>query len=115
MQKTLCNSSSPLLVLVGATGPPPEDFRQLRVFPTAEDILTRQAPFLRQNLLDEGYVDKEHYLDVWVRLLREDYIKPIREGVRTYHGLQTNRKTNYRLQARQKSPKFTHLLCIQKS
>ncbi|KAL9983501.1 hypothetical protein ACROYT_G005684 [Oculina patagonica] len=60
---------------------PPEDFRRLRVVPTQEDILSRGRPFLRRNKVDGSYHDAEHYLDVQFRLLREDFVRPLREGI----------------------------------
>ena len=60
---------------------PPEDFRALSVIPTQEDILTGKRPFLRRNKIDGSYNDAEHYLDVQFRLLREDFMRPLREGI----------------------------------
>ncbi|XP_049873324.1 NFX1-type zinc finger-containing protein 1-like isoform X3 [Pectinophora gossypiella] len=59
---------------------PPKDFRVLSVVPTLEDLL-EQRPFVRPNIVDGSYSDVEHYLDVQFRLLREDYIGPLREGI----------------------------------
>ena len=60
---------------------PPEDFRRLSVVPTQEDILSGERPFLRRNKIDGSYNDVEHYLDVQFRLLREDFVRPLREGI----------------------------------
>ena len=60
---------------------PPEDFRWLSVVPTQEDILSEGRPFLRRNKIDGSYNDAEHYLDVQFRLLREDFVRPLREGI----------------------------------
>ena len=60
---------------------PPDDFRDLSVIPTQEDILTGERPFLRRNKVDGSYHDAEHYLDVQFRLLREDFVRPLREGI----------------------------------
>ena len=60
---------------------PPDDFRELSVIPTQEDILTAERPFLRRNKIDGSYHDAEHYLDVQFRLLREDVMRPLREGI----------------------------------
>ena len=60
---------------------PPKDFRELSVIPTQEDILTGERPFLRRNKIDGSYHDAEHYLDVQFRLLREDFVRPLREGI----------------------------------
>ena len=60
---------------------PPDDFRRLSVVPTQEDILSGERPFLRRNKIDGSYNDVEHYLDVQFRLLREDFVRPLREGI----------------------------------
>ena len=60
---------------------PPEDFRELSVNPTHEDIITREEPFLRENKIEGHYDSEEHYLDVQFRLLREDFIRPLRDGI----------------------------------
>ena len=60
---------------------PPDDYKSIPVFPRAEDIFPDKPPFLRKNIVCGRYVDVTHYLDVQFRLLREDYIAPIRDGV----------------------------------
>lgn len=62
---------------------PPEDFRVLSVYPTSFDI-KYQRPFLRPNITKGAYQSVEHYLDVQFRLLREDFIAPLREGIKCY-------------------------------
>ena len=61
---------------------PPEKFREISVIPKAEDLKIHKEPFLRVNVVDGSYNDQEHYLDVQFRLLREDFILPLREGIR---------------------------------
>ncbi|XP_013143932.1 PREDICTED: NFX1-type zinc finger-containing protein 1-like [Papilio polytes] len=61
-------------------GDPPENFRELSVIPSPEELL-EQRPFLRPNIVDGAYRDQEHYLDVQFRLLREDCYGPLREGI----------------------------------
>ncbi|XP_034243136.1 NFX1-type zinc finger-containing protein 1-like [Thrips palmi] len=65
-------------------GPPPEDFRELPVFPTVEDLTLLHRPYLRANKVQGAYDDANHYLDVQFRLLREDFIRPLRDGIREY-------------------------------
>ena len=60
---------------------PPDNFRDYSVIPTQQDILTGERPFLRRNKTDGSYNDAEHYLDVQFRLLREDFVRPLREGI----------------------------------
>ena len=66
---------------VEAVGPPPEDFRGLTIIPHHGDIFTEKAPYLRKNIVQGGYQDLNHYLDVQFRLLREDFFRPLREGI----------------------------------
>ena len=61
--------------------PPPDDYRSIPIFPRREDIFPENPPFLRKNIIRGRYTDVTHYLDVQFRLLREDYIAPIRNGV----------------------------------
>lgn len=67
---------------------PPDDFRAVSVVPTATELLTNKQPFLRKNKAYGSYNDTEHYLDIQFRLLREDYIAPLRESIHEY-------KTNF--------------------
>ncbi|CAH1269007.1 ZNFX1 [Branchiostoma lanceolatum] len=60
---------------------PPDDFRRLPVIPTYEDIHTDKDPFLRPNIVRGRYPDVDTYLDVQFRLLREDFVRPLREGI----------------------------------
>lgn len=69
---------------------PPEDFRVLSVYPTPFDM-NYQRPFLRPNITKGAYQSVEHYLDVQFRLLREDFIAPLREGIKCYKENNTNR------------------------
>ena len=59
---------------------PPQNFRELSVIPQAVDLCFR--PFLRENITDRKFKDLEHYLDVQFRLLREDFVMPLRDGIR---------------------------------
>ncbi|KAK3589654.1 hypothetical protein CHS0354_015152 [Potamilus streckersoni] len=63
---------------------PPEDFREINVFPKTEDIIRNEDPFLRKNRPVGGYDSLDHYLDVQFRLLREDFIAPLRDGIFDY-------------------------------
>ena len=60
---------------------PPNDFTKMSIKPTFNDILSEQVPFLRKNIINGAYRDLQHYLDVHFRLLREDYMQPLRDGV----------------------------------
>ena len=59
---------------------PPNDFTEMTIVPTFADIITDQKTFLRKNITNGAYRNVHHYLDVQFRLLREDYLCPLREG-----------------------------------
>jgi hypothetical protein len=61
---------------------PPNDFSKMSIIPNASDIKDDLKPFLRENIVDGAYKDVHHYLDVQFRLLREDYMKPLRKGIK---------------------------------
>ena len=80
---------------------PPQNFRQLSVIPQLSDLCS--SPFLRENITDRKFRDLDHYLDVQFRLLREDFVIPLRNGIKQLwkgsHHLDTNpaikiRRTN---------------------
>ena len=66
---------------IDIVGSPPEDFRELTIVPHRDDIFTEKKPFLRKNLVQGAYENLDHYLDVQFRLLREDFLRPLREGI----------------------------------
>ena len=72
-------------VITDDNSEPPENFRKLSVIPTREDIIAQQdqdqEPFLRRNKIHGHYHNEEHYLDVQFRLLREDFLRPLRVGI----------------------------------
>ena len=63
---------------------PPDNFRRLSVIPGHNDLCSGVEPFLRPNLVAGRYPDVETYLDVQFRLLREDFFRPLREGLQEY-------------------------------
>ncbi|WAR28363.1 ZNFX1-like protein [Mya arenaria] len=63
---------------------PADDFRMIPVLPTNDEIKGYVLPFLRKNVTEGDYMDLDHYLDVQFRLLREDYVGPLREGIIQY-------------------------------
>ena len=64
--------------------PPPDDFKKISIYPNETEINSEEKPFLRRNKTDqaEKYKDLNDYLDVQFRLLREDFVAPLREGIR---------------------------------
>ncbi|KAF4525722.1 hypothetical protein B566_EDAN011899 [Ephemera danica] len=61
------------------------DFRNMTIYPESADILcSDESVYLQPNLTKEKYSDVEHYLDIQFRLLREDYIRPLRSSIAEY-------------------------------
>lgn len=75
--------------------PPPQNFRELTVYPTATDFEFKEQ-FLRPNIVKGIYQNVEHYLDVQFRLLREDFIAPLREGITYYKEIISNQQQHQR-------------------
>lgn len=61
--------------------PGEEDFRVMSVYPTFDEFHLDQKPFLRRNIMSQRYLNPRIYLDTHFRLLREDFVRPLREGV----------------------------------
>ena len=60
---------------------PPDHFTDIPILPQNEDLVGGHKPFLRPNKIKGPYKEWDHYLDVQFRLLREDFIAPLREGI----------------------------------
>lgn len=58
-----------------------QDFRTIPIYPTPEEFQQDQRPFLRPNLTSQRYTNTHIYLDTHFRLLREDFVRPLREGI----------------------------------
>ncbi|XP_070815806.1 NFX1-type zinc finger-containing protein 1 [Chaetodon trifascialis] len=58
-----------------------QDFRTIPIYPTPEEFHQDQRPFLRPNLTSQRYTNTHLYLDTHFRLLREDFVRPLREGI----------------------------------
>jgi len=63
---------------------PPNDFRDIPVIPTPEELLSQDPVFLRAILSQGKYPSAHDYLDVHFRLLREDFVAPLRKGIEEY-------------------------------
>ncbi|XP_064640667.1 NFX1-type zinc finger-containing protein 1-like [Lineus longissimus] len=75
---------------------PPNDFRGISVMPTQED-LEDDEPFLKENRMN-GYESTLQYLDTQFRLMREDLLAPLREGIKEHLQNVRDRKFAARLQ-----------------
>lgn len=61
----------------------PNSFRDLPIIPTKDDFM-HDRTFLRHNIVKGSYKDCEQYLDTQFRLLREDFVAPLRTGIYEY-------------------------------
>jgi hypothetical protein len=79
--------------------PPPDNFRLLKIIPSMNEILSPEPVYLRQNIVEQGgsYENSNHYLDIHFRLLREDFLGPLRDGIQTYLSNSTTKNTNIRI------------------
>lgn len=60
---------------------PVDDFRTMSVYPSFEEIHLGAKPFLRPNNLKYKFENTDLYLDTHFRLLREDFVRPLRKGI----------------------------------
>ncbi|CAL1283925.1 unnamed protein product [Larinioides sclopetarius] len=75
---------------------PPEEYRSIPVLPSEVDI-QQPCAFLRPSVIKGQYQNTEHYLDVQYRLLREDYVKPLRDGITKYLTFKDKKKSLNRI------------------
>jgi len=61
----------------------PQCYKSLSIYPVITDITAKKV-ILSPNIMEGGYDNIEHYIDVQFRLLREDILAPIREGIQSY-------------------------------
>ena len=60
------------------------NYREMDIIPSWKEVCTRQKPQLRENIVVGGYCSWLHYYDTQFRLLREDFIAPLRKGICEY-------------------------------
>lgn len=63
---------------------PLDSFRNQHVIPTSDELNDNRKPFLRSLLTKGAYDDSEHYLGAHFRLLKEDFVRPLREGLQHF-------------------------------
>ena len=59
-------------------------YRDIPLYPTMEEVCIEDSAQLRPSLITEAYTGWEHYYDVQFRLLREDFIAPLRRGIKQF-------------------------------
>lgn len=70
------------------------NFRDLDLYPTENDIHRSGLPSLEPNKITGAYENIEHYLDVQFRLLREDFMGSVRNGIKHYLSLMPSNSPN---------------------
>ena len=61
------------------------EFRSVQILPLWDELRTPKPPYkLRPNIVEGKYDNWLHYYDVQFRLLREDFISPLRKGISDY-------------------------------
>lgn len=70
----------------------PENFRNIPIIPTSEELESNTKPFLRKNKINGKYDSVEEYLDTQFRLLREDFIGPLRDAIHEYKSEKDKKK-----------------------
>ncbi len=71
---------------------PPERLEMIPILPTLQEVTTNQKPFLRKNIIVGAYRNVEHYLDIHFRLLREDFLQPLRQGINEFKSILSDHK-----------------------
>ncbi|XP_025196987.1 NFX1-type zinc finger-containing protein 1-like isoform X1 [Melanaphis sacchari] len=61
----------------------PQCYKSLSIYPVIKDITAKKI-ILSPNIMKGNYDNVEHYIDVQFRLLREDVLAPMREGIQSY-------------------------------
>ncbi|XP_019734924.1 NFX1-type zinc finger-containing protein 1 isoform X2 [Hippocampus comes] len=63
-------------------------FRTMPIYPTPEEFVEDHRPFLRPNITSQRYTNTLIYLDTHFRLMREDLVRRLREGIQLLRHMQ---------------------------
>ncbi|NWS74149.1 ZNFX1 protein, partial [Crotophaga sulcirostris] len=69
------------VLMQSQTDGPEETYRTMAIYPTYNEVHHDGKPFLRPNVVSGRYESTSIYLDTHFRLLREDFVRPLREGI----------------------------------
>nr|XP_042717233.1 NFX1-type zinc finger-containing protein 1-like [Chrysemys picta bellii] len=86
--KSLVDSAFPRCSAPLASPACREDFHAIPIFPTPEEIFVDPGQKLKRNLPVGKYASDAAYLDTHFRLLREDFVRPLRAGISAHFSLQ---------------------------
>ncbi|XP_061543897.1 NFX1-type zinc finger-containing protein 1 [Phycodurus eques] len=78
------------LLSFGLSGEEDEDpvFRTMPIYPTPEEFAQDHRPYLRPNITSQRYTNTLIYLDTHFRLMREDLVRRLREGIQKLRQMQ---------------------------
>jgi len=62
----------------------PDDYWFMTLVPTLRELLSEEEVFLRSNKTSGAYNNAHHYLDVQFRLLRQDFVQPMKLGIQDF-------------------------------
>ena len=80
------------------TRAPQENYCDMPILPRVEEITQNSKPDLECNIVEGAYTDWNHYFSIQFRLLREDFISPLRQGICDYsHGNQLRSRQHIRI------------------
>ena len=79
--KAAARQHEKVLPLAMSLEEPPDEFRAVDIVPSSQEVAKNEKPFLRSNIVDGSFKDLDQYLDIQFRLLREDLVGPLREGI----------------------------------
>ena len=60
------------------------EFRKYPICPAAQELAEDYDPAIQSNIIKGKYNDVEQYLDIQYRLLREDFVRPLRKSITEY-------------------------------
>ncbi|CAJ0632351.1 13130_t:CDS:10 [Entrophospora sp. SA101] len=64
--------------------PPKEGFRAISILPTQKELLGPRPKYIPVNKTKGSYENIEEYLETHYKLLREDFLRPLRQGIQIY-------------------------------
>ncbi|RZC40520.1 AAA 12 domain containing protein [Asbolus verrucosus] len=73
---------------------PPNSFRRLNIYPNRNEILGSADIYLKKNIIKGPFESVEQYLDIQFRLLREDFMACLREGVQGHRSQQPTKNVD---------------------
>ncbi|CAG8439781.1 12095_t:CDS:10 [Ambispora leptoticha] len=92
-QQSRRDDKGPILPeLIELEKPEKKGFRAIPIIPTKEELFAKRPKDLPVNKLDEPYENVDEYLSTHCRLLREDCMRPLREGIQKLRRINNGRK-----------------------